>query len=307
MLSVCIPVYNTDVRQLARQLADQALKTDKNIELIFFDDCSELKFRELNREIQSVEGVLYQELTHNLGRATIRNLMGNVASQPWLLFMDADTEVRNPDFFRNYIQYTALNSVICGGVVLQNDPPEDKTFLLRWTYGKKREQLSAQQRIRGNKFALVTTNFLINKEVFLQHGFRENIKDYGHEDTVLGYDLIKSGIRILHIDNPVLHKCPDTSLGYLQKSRKALDNLLYISQHIIPDPEFRKELRMLRVRDKLSVSGLLPLTSRLFRRFESLLVRNLTGTHPNLRLFDLYRIGYLCQLSGNAVSNCVQS
>jgi glycosyltransferase involved in cell wall biosynthesis len=300
-------VYNTDVRQLARQLADQALKTDQNIELIFFDDCSDLQFRELNREIQGMGGVLYKELTRNMGRASIRNRMGKVASQPWLLFMDADTEVRNPDFFRNYIQNVSCNPVLCGGVVLQDEPPEDKTFLLRWIYGKKREQLTAQQRIRGNKFALVTTNFLINKEVFLRHGFREIIKDYGHEDTVLGYDLIKSGIRILHIDNPVLHKCPDTSLGYLQKTRKALDNLWYISQYIIPDPEFRQELGMLRVRDRLSVSGLLPLTGWLFRRFQSLLVRNLTGTHPKLLLFDLYRIGYLCQLSGNAVSNCVQS
>jgi glycosyltransferase involved in cell wall biosynthesis len=298
MLSVCIPVYNTDVRLLARQLADQAQKLDKNIELIFFDDCSDLKFKVLNREIQNLAGVYYQELPRNAGRSSIRNRMGKIAARPWLVFMDADTEIENPDFLRKYLHSASGNQVVCGGILYTDHPPEDKNKLLRWIYGKKREQLTARQRKARNNFAITSGNFLIEKDLFLQFGFRETIQDYGHEDTVLGYDLFKAGIKIEHIDNPVIHKPLDTSSEFLQKTGKALDNLLFINRHLIADPEFRAKMAMLKITDRLSGWGLLPFTSRLFRIFESLLVRNLTGSHPRLYLFDLYRIGYLCHRSG---------
>jgi len=297
MISVCVPVFNVDTRKLARQLADQAGAVEERVEVLFFDDFSDEKFRKLNRQIAEINGVIYREMEQNYGRAAIRNLMGKSASCPWLLFLDGDSLIDRPDFLNNYIQAASSAHVVCGGTIYSPVPPEDKSSLLRWIYGSKREQLTAGQRTSGNKFAITANNFLIKKEVFLQHGFRETITGYGHEDTVLGYDLCKAGIPVSQIDNPVIHTGLETSPEYLLKTKKALDNLWFISREVITDPQFKQESGLLRWRLKFKRLGVLGLSGKLFRWVEPLFIRNLTGSHPRLLIFDLYRIGYLCQVS----------
>ncbi len=294
MISVCVPVFNTDVRKLGLQLVDLSAKTSVPIEILLFDDCSDEKFQLLNRETATYSGIIYKEMESNLGRAAIRNRLGNSATQPWLLFLDGDSSIETTDFLSRYLEAIPMGEVICGGTSYPAHSPEYQETLLRWVYGRKREQLSALQRKLRNNFAITANNFLINREVFLQHGFRENIRGYGHEDTVLGYDLFKAGIRISHIDNPVLHTGLESSAEYLEKTKKAIENLLFIHANLIPDPEFRKESGLLKIGFTLRKAGLLRITATLFRWIEPCLRKNLTGTCPKLFLFNLYRIGYMC-------------
>jgi glycosyltransferase involved in cell wall biosynthesis len=294
MLSVCVPVFNTDVRELATQLADQARNMDVPLEIIFLDDDSTPSFKDINRKITDMQGVLYEELKENMGRAAIRNYLARKAHYPYVLYLDSDSLLPDNDFLRRYMDCIAKSRVVCGGTLYNNFPPGEET-MLRWVYGKKREQLTAEQRNRKG-FAITANNFLIAREVILQHPFRENIRGYGHEDTVLGYDLSVSGIPVLHIDNPVLHTGLENSADYLAKTRKAIENLWYIAGNLVTDESFHNHSGLLRFRRRIQSLGLLPFTRWVYRRLNRSLQRKLTGKSPRLWMFDLYRLLYMCNL-----------
>lgn len=296
MITVCIPVYNADVRVLARQLSGMAASSGIAVELLFFDDFSEARFRAVNREIMEIRGVVYHEGERNMGRSALRNYLGKIASHPWLLFMDADCLPVSGNFLKSYAAETGENRVICGGTRYSDEPPAGEK-LLRWTYGKAREALTAAQRSAKNSFAITANNFMIRKETLAAISFRESIREYGHEDTVLGYDLSTAAIPIGHIDNPVYHTGLEASAVYLEKTRTAIDNLVKISEEEVTDPVFIKGSGLLRTGSKLRKTGLLPVVAWFFRMGEPLIRKNLTGPHPRLFLFDLYRTGYLCSIS----------
>jgi hypothetical protein len=294
MISVCVPVYNLDIRPLARQLAGQIRELREPVEALFFDDGSEESFRIMNREIRDLPGITYAEMAFNRGRSAIRNHLGRSASHPWLLFLDGDSLLFTYRFLQNYIDSIVEGNVICGGTIYYPVPPQDKSALLRWIYGTHREQLNAKKRNSRKKIAITSNNFLINKDLFLNTTFREAIRDYGHEDTVLGYDLYLKGITIKHIDNPVVHNGLETSGEFLRKTRLALKNLLFIQDHLIHDPRFIQSSGLLKKLKKLESLKMTRIVAGQFRIFEPFLSRNLTGNHPILILFDLYRLGYLC-------------
>jgi glycosyltransferase involved in cell wall biosynthesis len=295
MITVCVPVFNVDVRPLARQLSGQIRDLDVPAEVIFIDDFSEESFRIINLQIRELDGITYSEMDFNRGRAAIRNQFGKLASQPWLLFLDGDSLLPDSGFLKNYLDAIGDVQVICGGTIYDSEPPNDKSTLLRWMYGNCREQLPAEKRASDNKFPITANNFLINRNLFLELGFREAISNYGHEDTVLGYDLFLKGITVRHIDNPVIHTGIDSSEEYLRKTRIALDNLLYINDNLIQDPRFIKSSGLLTSLKKLELLRLRGIAAWFFSVFEPLFIRNLTGSQPSLLIFDIYRLGYLCR------------
>jgi glycosyltransferase involved in cell wall biosynthesis len=294
MLSVCIPIYNVDIRLLADQVKQQAGTMQVSVEIICFDDASDEKYKTINRELKTDGGIFYKEFQQNAGRAAIRNELGKAATQPWLLFLDADSMIEKEDFLKKYLDAVESADVICGGTAYTASPPPDTSRLLRWTYGRKREQLTSAQRMQNNKFAITANNFMIRRRIFQECPFREEIKGYGHEDTVLGYDIFQAEHKIKHIDNPVVHTGLETSAEYLGKTKSALSNLIYISENIIRDERFIGESGLLRLYNRLKTLRLLPVVRYLFLKGQPFLEKNLTGRNPRLFLFDLFRIGYLC-------------
>ncbi len=295
MISVCIPVYNVDVNGLAAQLSDEIQTLGVPAEAIFMDDGSSGEILILNREINNLPGICYVETFENTGRAAIRNKLGRRAVFPWLLFLDADSLLPEKGFLLRYMAAMAENTVVCGGTCYHRVPPADQLQRLRWKYGIHREQLTAQIRSKRSSYAITSNNFLLPRDIFLGTGFREEIKGYGHEDTVLGFDLNKKGIIIKHIDNPVIHTGLESSAEYLGKTRSALRNLLFIQDLLASDKEFIRSSGLLRQLQGLESVKLIRPAAFVFRLTEHQLVKNLTGPHPSLVLFDLYRLGYLCQ------------
>jgi len=85
LLSVCIPVYNWDIRPFAQRLTEE-LESEgrgKNVEIIIMDDASLAQdLKVLNREFISamkLENLKYEELEENRGRTRMRNLLGERA------------------------------------------------------------------------------------------------------------------------------------------------------------------------------------------------------------------------------------
>lgn len=293
MLTINIPVYNIDARPLVLKLAElvQDLPTDSEIRV--YDDGSENEIKKINRELQTSSGVVYYEVPHNLGRSAIRNKMAEDSRFKYLIFIDADSEIVSDEYLNNYLKNLNKHVVICGGTVYPSPPPEDSSKLLRWHYGSKREAISAEIRNSRKGFIITSNNFCIEKELFLETRFREDIGHYGHEDTLLGFDLYKKGAVPFHIENPVEHTGLESSGTFLVKTRAALENLYFISENIVNnDAEFSRQVNFLNRYKKLI--SILP--EVLFRKFFSVfrlkMERKLKGKNPRLRLFDLYKLCY---------------
>ncbi|MBW6481207.1 MAG: glycosyltransferase [Bacteroidales bacterium] len=296
MLSICIPVFNYDVKELAYKLHLQATENLPGFEILLVDDHSDEKYRILNTGLQELKNASYIELDENIGRSKIRNLLAEKAQFENLLFLDCDVEIIRDDFLSHYIEEIKQGEkVVCGGHVYQKNPPEPQKYL-HWFYGIKREVKTTTQRQQSPNDSFMTANFLISKELFGKIRFDERISGYGHEDTLLGYELDKFGIKTNHIDNPVLHAGLDTGTQFLEKTRESTRNLLKLYQFSGFDKKIShkiKALRAFRTAEKLGLQGII---AKLFSAFRQKMENNLLGPRPRLFILDFYKLGYLCQV-----------
>ncbi|MFW5756033.1 MAG: glycosyltransferase [Tangfeifania sp.] len=293
MLTINIPVYNIDARPLVLQLTKQMQKLKTDVEIRVYDDGSEEAVKKINRKVQSVPGVIYTELEKNLGRSAIRNKMAEDSKFEYLLFIDADSKIVSEHYLQIYLKNLQNQRILCGGTIYSSTPPKDPTKLLRWVYGSKREAVSATQRNRNKGFIITSNNFCIEKKLFLKSRFRENIGHYGHEDTLLGFDLYKKGALPFHIENPVEHTGLENSETFLAKTRTALGSLHFISENIVKnESEFFRQVNFLNRYKKLT--SLIPemLLRQFFALFSIKMEENLTGKKPRLFWFDLYKLCY---------------
>ena len=296
MLSINIPVYNIEAGELVLQLISQASRLKIDYEIRVYDDSSAEPAKLKNRKLAEKSLVVYREMEQNLGRAAIRNKMGIDSKKTFLLFIDADSKIISDDYLKKYLELAKPGLVLCGGTAYSKEKPSDEK-LLRWIYGRKREAISADDRNKQKGFIITSNNFLIDRKRFKKIHFREDLGPYGHEDTLLGFDLFNAGITPHHIDNPVEHTGLEDSETFLKKTREALKNLLFISEKIVSNsPEFSQKMRFLK--KYRQVTKIFPpvLLHWFFRFFRKILEKNLCGNNPRLLWFDVYKLGYFAKL-----------
>lgn len=292
MLSICIPVYNYDVVPLVNSLVD-CIKENDDIEVLVADDGSGSEFKDRNKSISSLKGVQYLERTENTGRSAIRNFLANNASKDNLLFIDADSSLPDCSFIEKYQNELANSDVICGGTSY-DEKPKDKSLLLRYVFGINREARPVEERKQFPYRSFSAHNFCIKRSLFLEHPFDEQIKSYGHEDTLLGLSLKKRGVQIIHIDNPLIHTGLEPALEFIDKTNTGLENLILLLANRPELNEMAEEVKVLRYFFTLKRLGLIGLGSFFYSVFKNFLLKNLTGKHPSLFYFDLYKLTYLC-------------
>ena len=142
-----------------------------------------------------------------------------------------------------------------------------------------------------------TNNFLIARQNLNEIQFREELDGYGHEDTLLGYDLNANSIEIEHIDNPVLNCQLDSNKEFLEKTEHGLKNLLKVWSLVKEDKRILDQIKILKFYVKYKDSKLFRLFYDFFRRPSRALLKKGWG---NLYLFDFYKLGYLIELSSKA-------
>ena len=297
MLSINIPVYQIEISTLVYDLVKQGKKLNVPFEIRVYDDCSNAEIRKQNHIIKKYPEVVYTELDKNIGRSAIRNKMGMESKFEFLLFIDADSKIINENYLSKFIEYAKPNQIICGGTAYNNKPPEEPEKLLRWYYGINREAISAEVRNSKKGFIITSNNFLIERSVFKKNHFREEVKKYGHEDTLLGYDLYRSGVEIVHIDNKVEHTGLEDSVVFLEKTRNALKNLYFIENYLLKgEKQFVQQVHFLN--RYYTITKYIPevLLLHAFKCCGSFMEKNLTGKNPNLSLFDLYKTCYFATL-----------
>jgi glycosyltransferase involved in cell wall biosynthesis len=290
-LSILIPTHNYDCSRLVYDLETQLSEDD---EIIVGNDCSTdtCIIAKLNEIGNTGKSRLYtpSENQHPLGRAAIRNALAREAKGEWLLFIDADAEVCNKTFIRDYLSATKFASVVCGGTGNLPECPSPECRL-RYDYEVEAEKRLTVERRREFPYAQLTTfNFLIRRDIFLSIEFDEKIREYGYEDTCFGFELKECGIAIHHIDNKLIHLGIEPSTVYLAKIETALRSLAKL------EPEQRRQIRLSAFAMKLERYCLLGLVRYVFRLTKTQLRANLLGKHPNQKLFAFYKLGYYADL-----------
>lgn len=294
MLSICIPVFNYDVRSLVQRLHDQALSLAVPVEIVVIDDASNEKFQKLNREIAEHDLVRYEILPENAGRSRIRNLLAHKAHYNWLIIMDCDSATPDELFLKRYLEQTNANAVVCGGRTYLEKAPADDTYL-HWIYGTRREVRGVDKRSEKPHQSFMTNNFMVPKTIIKQIPFNENIKGYGHEDTLFGYELMKNGVPVKHIDNPLLHVGLQEHDDFMEKSREGIKNLAFINNYLEDGHELEKMVKLLAWYKRLKRLHLCRLSSLFFSLASKPIEKNLVGRRPSLLLFDLYKLSYFCK------------
>lgn len=293
MISILIPVYNYPVSALVQSLHKQACKLDFMYEIVVCDDGSSQKSTKIsNQAIEQLEEVLYIENKKNEGRIATRNRLAKTAKYPWLLFLDADVLPADEQFLSRYLNFFNQSfEIVTGGFSYSADKPDDQ-FLLRWKFGSKRESISARARNRHPYRVFISANYLIRKTTYL--GLLAHLKTtaYG-SDNLIAAIFSKSKTAILHIDNPVIHLGLENNKVFLKKSREAADALRSFSGS---HSEFQSQSRLYRTFLVLKRFGLAKLVDFVFCINRKQLEKNLLGKKPSLFLFDLYRLGYLCNI-----------
>ncbi|MBT8259925.1 MAG: glycosyltransferase [Bacteroidia bacterium] len=290
MISICIPIYNFDVSNLIKNLSHQSNVLEEPTEIILIDDCSNNYFKKINKEV--CEREIYIQLEKNIGRAAIRNKFLEYASYNYLLFLDCDSIIHSDNFLLNYIKAIKNypNQLICGGRVYPKSPPE-RAQLLRWKYGVYKESKPFDIRNLNPNKSFMTNNFLIPKEIFNKVRFNENLVEYGHEDTLFGYELKKNNIDIIHIDNPVLNGELESNSNYITQTEKAVGNLVKILKYLNNEKGFIEDVEVLRIYFKYF--KLRKLIILVFSIFKPVIRSLLSKGYVNLYLFDFYKLGTL--------------
>ena len=292
MISFCIPTYNYDVSSLVIELDRQASLQDFPYEIILIDDFSE-ECKEENSKLIKITSVQYIELDQNIGRARVRNLFLNYARFGYLLFLDCDSEIISDDFVKGYYAEAIENSkVVCGGRVYP-ESPGSKNKKLHWKYGVFRESMPADIRSTHPNKSFMTNNFLVRKEILNTIKFDERITQYGHEDTLFGYYLLKHSIRIKHIDNPVLHGFLEDNSSFVDKTESGIINLIRILNYLDDVAGFMEGVRILQFYKGIQSKGLLLIAKPLFYLICPQVKFLLTSGFANLALFDIYKFGFL--------------
>ncbi len=226
MISVLIPIFNQSVVSLIREISDQLSKLRIDFEIIALDDGSDLRFHDLNAPIQDFSGVKYILQGYNIGRAAIRNRLAEMAQYENLIFLDCDSEIRNPAFIATYMSYVH-SDVVYGGTHYEDKKNAPETNL-HAKFGKLREALPAETRNENGWMTFKTNNFMIKKSILKALPFDVEITRYGYEDVVLAEGLKEKGIKITHIDNPVTHHGLETNERFLYKTEESLTNLVVL-------------------------------------------------------------------------------
>lgn len=292
MLSILIPTYNYTIIKLVQNLHNQCVACSIAFEIICLDDNSSPFFQFENQKIMELSHCLYLLNETNLGRTKTRQFLAEKAKFDWVLFLDSDVLPETENLIKNYID--CLNnplSVVFGGYKYEKNQPESSK-ILRYKYGKEREEKLARIRTKNPYHYVFSGNMLIQKKLFLELNYTENEKFYGM-DIYFAYQLFSRKIVVHHIDNAIYHLGLDTNEYFFEKSLLSVKS----RKQFLADKSGIEQLNsLLAYYKKIKKYQLLPFIKFIFNCSEKFLKRNILSKNPNLFYFDLYRLGYICSL-----------
>jgi len=294
-ISLLIPVYDYDIVALVQSMKNAIGIVPEFYEILIGDDGSSAEYREKYKSLEG-DNIRVISSEKNIGRAAIRNRLALEAKGDFFLFIDADTMLPGTAeaYMLKWIPFLNTSRVQCGGVLYHDSAPGDPDKLLRWKYGKWREQRKAAERNRHPHAGFSTFNVLFEKSVFSKIRFNEELKQYGHEDTLMGYQLKKAGIDILHIDNGLVHEGLESNHDFLNKTKLGIENLSKLYDNVTDKKSFSETVRILAVYQKLRFLGLTRIFAAIFIKYRERMEIRLDSSKISLLLFSFYKMSMFC-------------
>ena len=291
ILSILIPVYNYNCVALVKALQQQAENCNIDYEILVADDGSDnAEIVCENRKINAIPHSVYHETGQNHGRSWIRNWLVSQSQGAYLLFIDSDAEICNAHFVGNYLRHVEKGAVICGGILHPEEEPSP-TRRLRYRYEKAMEPCFTAERRNQHPYAnLRTFNFMMPREVALSHPFDESITLYGYEDTLLGSQFEKEGLKVIHIDNPLINADIEENPIFLKKTEESMHSLYQLKD------KMRHHSRLLTSYEKIRRLKLDTLLRFVFPLLRPMLTWHLTGKQPTVIALQFYKLAYYCTL-----------
>lgn len=289
MISVLIPTYNYDISALLQTVHKQLKASLVDFEIIILEDGS-TTYINTSLNLTNTQVLINKS---NLGRVSARQFLASKAQYNWLLFLDADVLPKKSSFIHDYILQTKLGyDAIFGGFAYYKDKPK-KNYVLRWKYGKTKEQVSSVKRNHNPYKVIISANYLIRKSIFETINTKMNGKGYGY-DNYFGALLKQHCIKVLHTDNEVYHLGIEKSKDYLKKKEQAAETLihLYNSNTITAHSN---DLLLLYL--KLKRYHLISFFSSLYKLLKPIMCLNLTSDRPLIGVLQFYKISYMCYTS----------
>ena len=284
-ISVLIPNYNNVCVELVTVLQRQAEALGIDYEIIVADDHSPEEDSILqNRPINALPHCRYIVKETNTGSAATRNFLGRESRYHWLLFMDCDITIPDDHFLERYLK-DAHEGVVNGGICIIED--DTLSHNLRYIYEKDAEPAHTAEKRQANKYhEFRSTNFMIEREVFMACPFDERFTRSGYEDVLFGKMLKQQQVAVTHINNPVMMTSFETNPDYVTKIERSMRTLHTFRQ------ELKGYSRILTFDSGIHIPAIRLLIRLWHRAFGSWERRNLCGANPILRVFALYRLGY---------------
>ncbi len=294
-LSVLIPSYNYDCSVLVAALKGQCDACGVDYEIVVADDGSDRPvWRDVERTVGGLTHCRFIRRDMNVGRSRIRNFLASEAGGRLLLFMDQDGKVVRDDFVQRYLDAAENHDVVCGGIIHPEEAPSaDRSLRYRYEkdYENRLTQLSGRRQKPGrsssvdiNKFRSFC--FLVRREVAETVTMDGRFGKYGYEDVKYGIDLHRAGYEVHHIDNPLMNDEIETNPHFVRKTETALENLRRFKA------ELKGHVTVLDRAEQLRRMGLTPLLRLVSAVCLKPLRRNLCGSRPAVRLFNLYKLLY---------------
>ena len=291
VLSVCIPVFNFDVRELVSDLKKQIEADGISAEIILIDDASDASCKKTNHILQN-EVNQFIFLEKNTGRSRIRNLFQKYAAGEYLLFLDCDGKITDEKFLKKYTDFIQKNpeaKVIYGGRSVLGAVPDPENYL-RWKFAVERENLPVDLRLDKPYLSFQTNNFIIRKDTFEEVHFNPDFQKYGYEDLLFAMDLKSDNVKIDHIDNTILNNDLESNVVYLEKVAESVESLA----KMLKDESLKaklSEVKLVRLYNQLPLKSVI----RFFLSDTMLLAikKKLLKGNVNLRYLDLYKLGLL--------------
>jgi glycosyltransferase involved in cell wall biosynthesis len=294
-ISLLIPVFDYDIVALVHSMKSAVGKVPGFNEILIGDDGSSADYNEKYKAMEG-DGVRVIHSVKNIGRAAIRNKLALEAEGDYLIFVDADVMLPGTAeaYLLKWLPWIGKSRVICGGTLYRDSPPGDPDTLLRWKFGKIREQKKAAIRNKHPHAGFSTFNVLIDKSVFSKIRFNEELKQYGHEDTLMGYQLKKAGIEVIHIDNGLLHEGLESNKDFLTKTKLGIENLSKLYDKVTDKRAFSETVRILKFYNKLRFLRLTRILAGIFIRYREWMEIKLDSSKISLTLFGFYKMCMFC-------------
>lgn len=286
MLSILIPTFEYDCSELVIRLHQQCEERVKatvfDYEIIVADDGSQTDtWKKVKVTLEAHNGCSFIRLEENIGRSGIRNLLARQAKGDRLLFIDSHMDIIADDYIKRYLENEA--DICQGGYrVDRNDSMKGN---LRYLYEYRARHLNRKHDDNTNANRdFHTSNFMVKRQLFLNHPLDESINRYGYEDVLYGKQLHESGISVTCIDNPVGFSNFESNKAFVRKTEEAIDTLYDIKDRIAGYSRLLTHAQRLK---RWHLTGIL---CSVFSLTREKMRDNLCGPHPNLHIFDLYKL-----------------